>query len=144
MKFILIALAAVSSALLFWFCKHNRYTADTLPTKQIRFGKGGGVVGKETLYTLLENGQLFLSDMGGKPTEADKARARSAKALFQTAETLGLSKLDFKYPGNVYSFIESSDADGKTNRVSWGDQSHPVNPDVQNLFAALMKLVEKK
>lgn len=143
MKITLIALAAVSTALLFWFCKHTRYTADNLPTQQLRFGNGGGFTGKETVFVLLENGQIFSKSLDGALTEVAKVKSKKAKEQFDTATKLGLNMLNFQHPGNMYYFLEVPAADGKTNRVTWGDNNAPIPTEIKDFYQQLMGLVKK-
>lgn len=142
MKILLIALAVLASAALFWFCKNAKYTSNSLPDRQLRWGNGGGFVGKETTYTLLDNGQIFTQKMGEVLTESASAKQRTAKSIYKTAETLGLAALDFQHPGNTYKFIEIQNGDA-VRRISWGDPEHPVSQGVADLFAQLNALVKK-
>ncbi|HNG89301.1 MAG TPA: hypothetical protein PK858_03825, partial [Saprospiraceae bacterium] len=112
------------------------------PERQLRWGKGGGFVGKETTYTLLENGQVFLRDISAAIHEVDGVKARKAKALYGTAEKLGLSQLDFKHPGNTYQFIEVMQ-DNALRRILWGDAQHAVDPAIAKLYADLEALTKK-
>ena len=129
-----IAILALSSQ-----CKHPKYTADNLPDEHLRFGNGGGFTGVETTDTLLENGQLFKSTTAAPQAVALKNCPRkTAKKLFETAESLGLEKMDFAHPGNIYSFIEYTD-DGKTSRVTWGDREHPVDEKIRALYEQLLQ-----
>jgi hypothetical protein len=139
MKLLIIALSLLSIATLLVFCKHTKYTADTMPKAQIRFGRGGGFTGMEQKYTLLSNGQLF---DGGK-TELDSAKKRVAKACFKTAEKLGLEKLAYTNPGNTYSFIEVPSGEG-FNRISWGGQGAAVDAAIVQLHEQLMGLLPQK
>ena len=89
MKIVLIVITLVAVAALFIFCKHQQtFTADNLPTLQLRWGTGGGIVGKETTLTLLENGQIFKQGFKGEATEVGKIKAKVAKSLIKKAETL--------------------------------------------------------
>jgi hypothetical protein len=138
MKFAVLALLAFSASLLVLACKSTRYTPENLPAKQLRWGTGGGFVGKETAHTLLENGQIFAQDIMGKTTSAGKTKAKKAIALFKSAEALGLDKMDFQHPANIYSFIELRDGD-TVSRIVWGDASYPVSKPVEALFHQLNK-----
>ena len=73
MKTIILALAFPAAAFLFFACKQTRYAADNLPDRQLRWGSGGGYVGKETTYTLLDNGQIFIRETGSKLAETSAA-----------------------------------------------------------------------
>lgn len=136
MKITALTLLALSASLLVFACKGARYTADNLPAKQLRWGTGGGFVGKENTQILLENGQIFAQDIMGKTSSAGKTKAKKALALFKTAEALGLEKMDFQHPANIYSFIELRDGD-MVSRIVWGDASYPVGKPVEALFGQL-------
>ena len=145
MKYLLIVLAALASGMLFWFCKPTRYTTDKLPKEQIRFGRGGGIVGRETAYTLLKNGQLFGQNNDGSTQELASAEKKIAQGYFNTIRTLDLDLVTFSHPGNVYYFIEVPAAQGdQANRIVWGDAAHPVDGPIQDIYEKLMQLVPKK
>ncbi|TNE61389.1 MAG: hypothetical protein EP344_06115 [Bacteroidetes bacterium] len=144
MKYRFLSVTLLCAAALFSQCKQTRYTADNLPDEYLRFGNGGGFTGVETAYTLLENGQLFKTVSKSPETlEITGCDRKSAKKLFEKAEALGLEKLDFMYPGNMYGFIEILD-DGKTNRIAWGDREHPADENIMNLYSQLMELAAQK
>lgn len=143
MKKTLLFLTFLATAFFFVTCKQPKYTADNLPTKQLRWGNGGGFVGKEKTYILLENGQVFNRDMANNASELPKTKARKAKALFKSAESLGLAKLDFNHPGNVYYFIEFQEGD-VVNRIAWGDPSIPVDKSIAAFYAELETLLKIK
>ncbi|MEI6408830.1 MAG: hypothetical protein WCR52_05580 [Bacteroidota bacterium] len=142
MRTILLLLSATAVVFLFFCCEHTKYTAANLPADQLRWGSGGGIVGKETTYTLLENGQFFKRDgIKADLMELAPIKARQANALVESAEKLGLLKMDFAHPGNTYQFIEFED-DGKKSRVSWGDPKFPVDGKVQELYKKLSDLIK--
>ncbi|HAD10797.1 MAG TPA: hypothetical protein DCF33_00005 [Saprospirales bacterium] len=135
MKYILITLSLLLGAIaLLPACKSNKYAADKLPPKQLRWGSGGGFVGKETAHILCDNGQIFARDMMGAITKSGRTKSANAKTLFKTAETL--SKLDFQHPGNTYSFLEWQDGD-MVRRIVWGEKGIPVDKSVQDLYNQL-------
>lgn len=140
MKTIVLLLAF--SATGFFACKPARYTTENLPDRQLRWGNGGGYVGKETTYTLLDNGQVFVRETGGKIAEAPTAKPKKAKALYETMESLGLSALDFQHPGNTYHFIEVLNGTN-INRISWGEKGYTVDPNVQDLYKQLSEIAKK-
>lgn len=142
MKFILIFLTVLATTLLCLACKHPKFAADKLPEKQIRWGNGGGFVGKEKSNILLENGQIFSRDIMGNTEEADKTKGKKAKALFKTIEAIGLAKMEFNHPSNTYSFLEFQEGD-IVSRVVWGDKNAPVGKPVEDLFAKLNSLLKK-
>jgi len=142
MKFILISLTLLASVLLFTACKHTKYLADKLPEKQIRWGNGGGFVGKESGHILLENGQIFSRDIMGQLTEAQKTKSKKAKAIFKSIQALGLAKMEFNHPGNMYNFLEFQEGD-MVSRVVWGDKANPVGKPVVDLYSQLNELLKK-
>ena len=144
MKLILISLTLLATASLLWFCKHQpKFTADNLPTQQLRWGSGGGVVGKEKTNILLKNGQVFKRDINGAIQEWDKAKTKTATALFETAASLGLQKMAFNHPGNLYNFLEYQDGDA-VSRLVWGDPKTPLDPSLESLYNQLNELVKTK
>ena len=123
-------------------CKHNPYTTEKLPEKQIRWGSGGGIAGKESAHILCENGQVFYRDILGKVSSAPKTKAKKALALFKTVEALEMSKIDFTHPGNTYQFFEWQDGD-IVSRVVWGDKGFPVDKSLSDLYGSLNLLLQK-
>jgi hypothetical protein len=142
MKFLLILLSIGAASTIFWFCKTS-YQADNLPSKQLRWGTGGGITGAEAMTILLENGQMFnRADVNTALAATDSARARKAKKLFKLVEKLDLMNVDFKNPGNTYKFIEINEGD-KVHRISWGDGKTTVPAGVEDLFEKLNGLGKK-
>lgn len=124
-------------------CKTTQYTPDNLPEKQLHWGNGGGFTGKESINLLCDNGQIFHRDMmSGLTTAAGKTSKKKAKSLFATSEKLGLNKLQFSHPGNMYNFIEWRNG-GETNRITWGDKNAPVDKAVADFYMKLNALLKK-
>lgn len=121
-------------------CKHTRYTASNLPENRLQWGSGGGFLGKESYFILLDNGQIFKHEamMGDSIAEIKGVKHRVAKSIFKAADEAGITALDFNYPANTYMFINHS---GK--RVAWGDKNHPVGEPVDNLYHQLNDLIKK-
>jgi hypothetical protein len=143
MKITLLALALLATSALFWYCRPTKYTTQNMPLRQLRFGNGGGYVGKEKTFTLLENGQLFKMEGVGADTAALKgAKRKIAASLFKTVTDMGLERMAFQHPGNTYQFIEVSDSTGKATRIAWGDNAHPVDEKVKTLYSQLTALVK--
>lgn len=142
MKTIVISFLLPAMVGLFFACKPTKYTPGNFPDRQLRWGSGGGYTGKETMYTLLENGQIFLLKNAGEFTETTSAKPKRAKDLYNLMETLGLSKVEFKHPGNTYHFIEVLNGDS-VHRISWGMKNNPVNPEISEFFRQLSELIAK-
>lgn len=142
MKTTLILLALLATAFLWFACKQTKYAPGNFPDRQLRWGNGGGVAGKETMYTLLDNGQIFVREQGGQLTETGKTKGKKAKALYEMIGTLGLEKLDFQHPGNVYDFVEVLNGDS-VKRISWGAKDNPVDPKIKDFYDQLNGLLKK-
>ena len=110
---------------------------------QITFGNGGGFTGAVTSYTLLANGQIFVS----KGMEADQwaqhstISKKAASALLKKCATLGLQSLDHNHPGNTYKFIKRY-TDQKENYISWGASEHPIDKEISDFYFDLMKTIK--
>ncbi|MEO6039220.1 MAG: hypothetical protein ABIQ93_12475 [Saprospiraceae bacterium] len=142
MKILLISVTLLATAMLFWFCKQPKYSVGKFPDKQLRWGSGGGFVGRENTFILLENGQIFKSEGKDKMTELDKTKAGKAKKLFEHAKALDLAKRNFEHPSNLYSFLEYQEGD-MVQRITWGDPKYPVDARVNDLFTQLNAQVKK-
>ncbi len=142
MKIILLSLTIAAITLFTLACKYQKYTTGNLPEKQIRWGNGGGFVGKETSHILLENGQIFSQDIMGNTTAVGKTKAKKAKDLFKTITSPELAKMEYNHPGNLYSFLEFKDCDS-LSRLLWGDKNIPVEKSIENLFEELNGLLKK-
>lgn len=143
MKTVLVLLTLLATAFLWLACKQIKYAPGNFPDRQLRWGSGGGVVGKETTYTLLDNGQIFVRKMGGALTETGKVRDKKAKMLYDMIGSLGLEKYDFQHPGNTYDFIEVLNGDS-VHRISWGEKNMPVDAKVMDFYKQLNELVQKQ
>ncbi len=101
-------------------CKVIRYSAEKLPVKQIVFGDGGGFIGVETSYILLENGQIFKkTGVGGLLQELSPIKQKQSKTLFEKLATVQLYKLDINKPGNLYYFLQETNNE-TDSRATWG------------------------
>lgn len=133
------ALFLCTTAFLAWACQSAKYPADKLPSRQLRFGYGGGFIGKEHTYTLLENGQFFLIEPGSSPKVLPDVKSKKAAELFRQAEQVFASEHAL-LSGNTYAFIDFNKGD-RPQRLAWNDQkANPVQA-VHDLYANLMQLV---
>jgi hypothetical protein len=129
------------AALMASACQSTRHPADNLPSRQLRFGYGGGFSGKEQAYTLLENGQLFFVEPGSAPKVLPDVKPKKAAELFRQAEQVFASEPSL-LSGNTYAFIELN-AGNRTQRLAWNDQKANPVQDVQGLYANLMQQVRQ-
>ncbi|MFK7810854.1 MAG: hypothetical protein AB8B59_00070 [Maribacter sp.] len=123
-------------------CKSQHYTIDDLPETQLIFGRGGGVTGEVTTYTLLENGQLFYhNSLTKENTEMKSLSKKEATSCFQKMDSLKLSEMNFNYPGNLYYFLEEVNGDEKY-RVTWGSTDHEISEECQEFYKELRTTIK--
>ncbi len=129
------------SCWLFSGCK--TYKPDSLPSKQLVFGSGGGMTGAVKEYILLENGQLFTrNSLTDKTEELSKVSKKEAKALYKEYEA-SIKELAHDEPGNLYYFLNMKSDSTKEHKLIWSGQGGA--PDAAKTFYdALTKLVKKE
>lgn len=135
---------AILALLFFAQCKVVKYTPDKLPTRQVIFGEGGGFAGKETAYTLLENGQIFKQT--GTENAYQELRAinpKTAKAIFEKVHSLQLYKMDIERPGNLYYFLQEVN-EAIDSRVTWGSGDYIPPSSVIAVYKELRALVVRQ
>ena len=134
------------SALLLIFClfscKPTHFTPGNYKSAQLKFGSRGGVTGVFKEFTLLENGQLFLSRGVGKEVKELTRRNRGeTNRIFRTAAELSLGTLKFSHPGNVTSYLVLKNPK-KTNEISWGDPGFPPPAGIKEFYDHLLVVVQ--
>lgn len=135
-RLLLLAILSVAIA----YCSPKQ-TLDRLPSKYLRFGSGGGVVGETTTWTLFPNGQLFRTRTLQPDTlEWQQHSRRTARRLFQEAEAMSLlDRPPFEHPGNRYYFVEWTEGE-RSQRITWGRLEHPVDSTIEALYQRLVAL----
>ena len=125
-------------------CKVTKYTPEKLPARQVVFGDGGGFVGIETSYILLENGQLFKQvGVEGAFEELKSIKPKQAKALFEKVNSLQLFKLDIEKPGNMYYFLRHV-TDNLDSRVTWGAGDYLPPQGLVSVYKELKALTKDR
>ena len=133
-----IILAAFLLTVAFTACSRKKtYSWQELPETQVRFGKGGGIVGRETFFVLLENGQLFNST----GAELPKVKAKAAKKCFKAIQDAGLMQMTPPQPGNIYTFIELPDG-SSWKRWAWSPGRSAEGDVLKSLHQQLMELTQ--
>lgn len=107
-----------------------REIPDTYKGRVILVGSGGGVVGKETTYALLDDGRLFGKKSGDKTyTYIGKQTAANTKKVFWSVEDrCAIKKTTYQKPGNLYRFVGWRKG-REAYKVTWtpGDKAVPAN-----------------
>lgn len=129
---------------LFFSCRSGKEAPDTYARKQLVFGTGGGFTGSMEQYVLLENGYLYTHNVvSDEYQELGKVSKKLCKSLFQEADTLQIASRSFSNPGNKYFYLEMKDSTHQ-NRVTWGDNNHPIDEEYRKLYRSLMDMTREK
>ncbi|MEM6379772.1 MAG: hypothetical protein AAF705_16330 [Bacteroidota bacterium] len=137
-------LFSLSCLLIFIACKSNKYTPTELSETRIHFGNGGGFVGAQNAYILLENGQLYQHDIRQDTMQAlESVRRKTCKTLFKALETVEVDKLGANQPGNRYFFVEYITPDQQF-KTTWGASGFRVDSTLKATYFQLMEQVEKE
>lgn len=108
----------------------SREVPDTYKGRLITIGSGGGFVGKETTYSLLDDGRLFSRKTGEKAyTYIGKQTAANTKKVFWSVEDrCAIKKTAYQHPGNMYRFVGWRKGT-EVYKVTWalGDKNVPAN-----------------
>lgn len=94
----------------------------------LRFGHGGGVVGKEHSYFLKNNREL-----SGADCQTVRLSSNQYNQLLKNIEVLGIRKIHYRQPGNLYKFIEIEIPEIGWQRIVW-DPSDSQVPSELTLF----------
>lgn len=111
-------------------------------TATLTIGSGGGFTGGTVRYVIPPDGQVtrIRTKVPQDTTILKQLSEKELTTLQQDALKLRLNQMNFKFPGNLYYFIEYADKDLK-NTITWGDRNNPVPTDVQDYYNRVMTLV---
>jgi hypothetical protein len=128
------ALSIVCILALSFSCKSTHYTPRTYRSAQITVGSSGGVTGSIKEFTLLDNGQLFVSKGVTGEIKEMKAVGRSeTNRIFKRAEEAGLATLKFNHPGNMTYFLILRNP-SKSNAIKWGESGISPPPGSKGIL----------
>lgn len=137
-------LLGFSCLLGFMACKTKKYTPTELSETRIHFGNGGGFVGAQNAYVLLENGQLYQHDIRQDSMQAlENVRRKICKDLFKMMETINESDMGTNQPGNRYFYVEYITPDQQI-KTTWGASGVQVDSTLKAAYLQLMEQVAKK
>jgi hypothetical protein len=110
--------------------------------RSLQFGSGGGISGMSNIYTLLENGQIFLeSGMNAKTTkELTRFSKKEVKELFEQASKITWPEKDVSEPGDLYYQLAWNGA-GKRHAVTWGNGKYNPPAEMLKLYNNLQSLI---
>ncbi len=136
----LFVLSAVLLALFLHSCKSTHYTPKTFKGAQLVAGSSGGVTGMMKEYTLLANGQLFLSKgIAGEWREKKVLKKSTTRSIFKKAESLALGELRFKHPGNMTYYLIFKQPP-RSNEIKWGEAGTTPPEGVSEFYDYLLSV----
>lgn len=139
----LISLCALCAILLIGFsaCKDQKELATGQPERSFIIGSGGGFTGKYNIYKIHNDGRVdIMDDSLGNYTPLKTLPLDSTNLYFEILDKLELQNFKFNYPDNMTWFIEVNNG-VDSNRLNWGDITHPVRPDIHKFFKRVNKSV---
>lgn len=115
-------------------CSKSKIMSGEKAASYFVLGSGGGFTGKYEIYKIHYDGRVEIQEAASENySPYNTLPMDSTKLYFALLDELELQNLKFKHPDNMTWFIEVHNATD-TNRVSWGDLSHPVRPDIKAFF----------
>lgn len=120
----------------------SREVPDTYQGRILTVGSGGGVVGKETVYSLLDDGRLFSRKAGQKSyTFIGKQTAENTKKVFWSVEDrYAIRKTVFNKPGNMYRFV-SWKKGKELHRVAWAPGDKNLPPNYEQVYTGFIGMI---
>lgn len=108
----------------------------------LQFGSGGGFTGVTTIYTLLENGQLFSQTGVVDPPIKELAPIdkKKTKAVFAKAAGITWPAADESDPGNMSTTLIYH-SKSKSIRLVWGGGKFKPSDEVKSFYQELQSLV---
>jgi len=123
-------------------CKSQLFSIEDLPEKQLIIGRGGGISGEVSTYTLLENGQVFYNNSLTKENaEIKSINKKEATSFFQKMDSLKLSEMNFEHPGDMYYFLEEVNGEERY-RVIWGSNDYDAPKGCKDFYTKLRTTIK--
>jgi hypothetical protein len=144
MKFLISATLIFGLAFFAVSCKTNAKVTslDNYTKNMIAFSTGGGFTGAETIFTVLENGQIF-SASSLNPSQAlplGKLPTKSAKAFFEKVNQINWAKTPINDPGNVYHTLSFGTKENMIKQV-WGGGKETPSKEITDLYYELSNTI---
>jgi hypothetical protein len=117
-------------------CKSGK-SSTSMPEGYIKIGSGGGFVGKETLYTVFENGEIELNGQKLK-----KLKNPDITQIIKNYKLLGLDEYNLNEPGNIYRVLEYN-INGEAQKIVWGDFDNPKYQSLNLFYNNFDYLIQK-
>jgi hypothetical protein len=125
-------------------CKSNAKVTslDNYTKNMIAFSTGGGFTGVETIFTILENGQVFsASGLDPKKTMLfGKLPVKATKSFFEKANQINWEKEAINDPGNLYHTL-SFGTNGSMKKQVWGGGKETPSKEITDLYYELSNAI---
>lgn len=108
----------------------------------ISFSTGGGFTGSETIFTILENGQIF-SASGIAPDKAvpfGNLSSKTTKAIFEKINQINWAKNPINDPGNLYHTL-SFGTKGNMIKQIWGGGKETPAKEITDVYYEISKQI---
>lgn len=116
-------------------------TINAFKDKDIVFGHGGGFTGQITEYHLDNKGNLNQKEsLSGDQSPITRIKKADLAKIYESISEIDLCKTVYNHPGNRYYFIRKIDIKD-TCEVIWGDSSHQVPEQIQELYNLLISKI---
>ncbi len=126
-------------------CKSPNHLPSEYKGDQLHFGQGGGFTGAVTYYVLLDDSRVFEKNtMDSSYTPMTEWNKDFTRQMFGNYKSLGLDKIDYYHPGNLYYFIEHHTQGDEPHRISWGKSDMTPPETVVNFYNLLFKSTKSK
>jgi len=111
----------------------------------ISFSSGGGFTGAETIYTILENGQVFSSSGldTKKFTLLSALPKKQVKAIFEKTLQINWAKDAINDPGNIYHTLSFGTTKDMKKQV-WGGGKQSPSKEITDLYYELNTIINPK
>jgi hypothetical protein len=123
----------------------SREIPDRYKGRVITVGSGGGVAGRETVYSLLDDGRLFSRKAGDKTTTfiGTQTAANTKRVFWSVEDRCAIKKTTYSKPGNLYRFVGWRKG-SETYKVAWTPGAKDVPANFDKVYKAFIGMLPKK
>lgn len=128
-----------------WSCRPAAEFPAKYKGQQIHFGQGGGFSGVVTYFALLEDGRLFQRALRDSTfTLVDRWDKPFVSQMFTNYRLLGLDRVDYYEPGDIYYFIQHKTGNETFHKIAWGRPGFKADENVVTYYNLLFKSTKPK
>ena len=116
-------------------CKSSK--SMKMAKEAIKIGNGGGFAGIEQTITIHEDG-MIKSSLG----EYKKLKSGVVTQILSNVQVLGLDKLEYNSPGNIYNYVEFVNG-SEMKRIAWDPQNKNVPSSLTLFYNNINQIINK-